>query len=199
MFESPNNRSDAHPQSKLPWTSQIGWQDTLQHGFKAIVILSGISTLASLIATFAPFTILGSGLLVLICNLGIPLVHAWVSRKYLLNPAYRILSPARRLFLRWLSRLGFANLILYLYTPSIVWIALISCPLGFVGFTWIQHHYINWQITREKRKDPLHTLEKWALFGLAFVSITAFVILCITAATLGWLLQELLQYFDIIP
>lgn len=175
------------------WSSEKAWEKTKTDGLAKIAIAGGICSASSVLSTVVPVL----SPLLLICStvstIAIPIIHIWSSR-HLLKPAYKYLSPSRRLFVRWLSRMAFANLTLYVYMPSIVWISVLTCPLGFLIFTRVQQEYIAWQMYRETHKLPLHTVEYILLWGFGIITITIFTIAIVAAAALGYGIQVFFEW-----
>ena len=178
------------------WTARGGWEAACKKAVPIIMYCGAISTFCTVVSiTFPFFSIILApiGILATFC---VPIVHAWYANKFLLTPSYRRLSPSRRIFLRWGSRIVFLQLILYVYTPSILVVAIITCPLGFWCFTRVQLFCIEWQLKKESNGEPLTKIEKLALFLLFGISGIVFLILVAIAFLFGLAIQEAIPFIQ---
>jgi len=99
----------------------------------------------------------------------------------------RLLGPARKRFVRWLSRLGF----LWIGIPGY---GLAAAPLvgiapavaTYAGLTAAMHAYTRWSLRREFERAPLAGWEKALLWGLAVATLAALALLAALVAALGW-------------
>ena len=177
------------------WSPEKGWEKCYKEGTKYIFICSVISTISALSTIFVPFLSFLTIPINLISILLMPIIHIVYARPNILNPAYAKLSPSRRIFLRWGSRLAFVQLVTYVYTPSVFWVAIITCPLGFLGFTKIQQKIISWQLDREEKGLPLTIIEKLALGLLLCFSAAIFFIAILFSAGIGFFIQWVMSLY----
>ncbi len=114
-------------------------------------------------------------------------VHLVVVRLYLVREPRRLLGPARRRFLRWLSRLGF----LWLGVPGY---ALAAAPLvglipgvgTFAGLTTAAWAYTRWSLTEERDRQPLARWERLLLWGLGGLTLVILAALAAATVLIGW-------------
>lgn len=177
------------------WTPEEGWNECYKNGTNKILICALISTISAFFSVLIPISSFLTLPINIICIILIPILHIIYANRYLLTPAYKQLSPARRIFLRWGSRIAFVQLITYVYTPSVFWIAIITCPLGFLAFTKIQEKIISWQLEREEKGLDLTIIEKLALGILLFISAAIFFVAVACAAALGCIIQWAISLF----
>lgn len=171
------------------WTPRKGWENACQKALPPILFCGATSTLCAFGSTsifLAPFL----APIGIVATILVPIFHGWYANKYLLSPTYRRLSPTRRLFLRWGSRMLFLELILYVYTPSILWVAIVACPMGFWVFTRAQLFCIEWQLEKEANGEPLTKIEKVILGVLFGISAILFFIMLLFAFLFGLAIQE---------
>jgi len=170
------------------WTPEVGYKNVLDRGFKPVIYLSVGSTLITFISPFLPFMIV----LVMLCNILIPIWHVILLRQEFTFPAGKILNPSRKFIVRWLSRLAFSSLVIPFYVTSIGW-AIISCPIGFYGYTYLQYRYLKWQVHRAQNEIPLHTIEKLVLYGLFIALLVAFLFMSFFMYQAGIGIEDILQ------
>lgn len=175
------------------WNLEVAWKKCHQEATQKIFICAVLSTLCAFLTVMLPPISIVALPMNIICVLLVPLLHIFYANRHLLSPAYRRLSPARRLFLRWGSRLAFAQLVVYVYTPSVFWVAIMTCPVGFLGFTKVQQKAIAWQLYREENGLPLTMVEKILLGTLVVVSAGLFFLAITLAAAFGLAIEWMLS------
>ncbi|PWB78182.1 MAG: hypothetical protein C3F15_02330 [Holophagae bacterium] len=117
----------------------------------------------------------------------IVVAHLVAVRLWLVRDAMRLLGPARKRFVRWLSRLAF----LWIGIPGY---GLAAAPLvgtvpavaTFAGLTAAVHAYTRWSLTREFQRAPLAGWEVALLWGLAVVTLAALALVAALVAAFGW-------------
>jgi hypothetical protein len=120
--------------------------------------------------------------------------HLVAVRWYLTLGSMRLLGPARRFFVRWITRLvflwggGFGYGLAAVPVVGVVVAAATSA-----GLSWFGHAYVRWSLEQEFRRRPLATWEKLVLVGLAVLSSVAVGTALVAAALLGWGVATLLQ------
>ena len=155
----------AQQQERFPQVLMIG-------GAIVLVIAIGLSTLHLAAVAAAPLIVVA---------------HLVAVRLWLVRDAMRLLGPARKRFVRWLSRLGF----LWIGIPGY---GLAAAPLvgilpavaAFAGLTAAAHAYTGWSLTREFDRAPLAGWEKALLWILALATLAALIGLAALVALLGW-------------
>jgi len=178
------------------WTPEIGYQNIIDRGKKHILILSAVSSASSLLATvLLPFSAFFVPIII-ICNVLIPLRHLLLLRQEHTNPARKRLSASRKLIVRWLTRLCFGSLVVWVYTPWIPWIVIITCPLGFYGYTYLQAKYLRWQLDREEQDIPLHIIEKIGLYGFLSTVAISFVVMSFVMYSAGVGVEDIINNFE---
>jgi hypothetical protein len=138
----------------------------------AIVVAIGLSMLHLAAVAAAPLVVV---------------VHLVAVRLWLVRDAQRLLGPARKRFVRWLSRLAF----LWIGIPGY---GLAAAPLvgilpavaTFAGLTAAAHTYTGWSLAREFERAPLSGWEKALLWILALATLAALIGLAALVALLGW-------------
>ena len=184
-------------QQETEWSPEIGYASVIQRGIKPILILASISSACSILAS--TFLLIISWLLfpiIIVCNVLIPLWHLVLLRQELTNPVRRRLSSSRKLIVRWLSRLCFSSLVVWVYTPSIAWVAIITCPLGFYGYTYFQSKYLRWQLDREEQQIPMHIVEKFGLYGFFAIVGISFLAMSFIMYNAGLGIEDIVNNFD---
>lgn len=184
--------------SSPEWTIVLGWKAALMEGGKWVTVCGVMTSIATFMSGILPLTIPFMLPTIALGTLGVTLSHAYFANKYLLRPAFRRLEPSRRLFIRWGSRIAFANLIVVVYTPSTLFSAIVS-PVAFATFITIQKRVLDIQQYRQDRNLPLTLFERFAIGSLMFISMVLFGGLLILAGLLGWSLEWALDYFQLLP
>jgi hypothetical protein len=106
----------------------------------------------------------------------------------------RLLSPARHLFLRWITRLTFlwAGGIGYGLT-GVPFLGAVVGAGTYAGLTYFAHRYSLWSLERERERRPLAGWEKLALLALVALTVLLLVVLVGGALLLGWGVSKLLE------
>lgn len=180
------------------WTLYKGWKASLMEGGKAVFICGLGTSIATLMSGILPLTIPFMLPTIALCTMGVTIGHAYFSNKYMLRPAYRRLDPSRRLFIRWGSRIAFANLIVMIYSPATLFSAIVS-PLAFAAFITVQKRVLDIQMYRQEAGLPLTVFERFAIGVLMFISMLVFGGLILAAALLGFSVEWLVDYFQLLP
>jgi hypothetical protein len=155
----------AQQEERFPQVLMIG-------GAIVLVIAIGLSTLHLAAVAAAPLIVVA---------------HLVAVRLWLVRDAMRLLGPARKRFVRWLSRLGF----LWIGIPGY---GLAAAPLvgilpavaTYTGLTAAMHAYTRWSLRREFERAPLAGWEVALLWGLAVATLAALALLAALVAVLGW-------------
>lgn len=111
---------------------------------------------------------------------------------FLYRPARRTLGPTRRLFHRWLARLGVVWVGAPLYSLSTIPVlgALIGAGT-FAGLAWALHHYTLWSLGRERDRRPLAVWERVTLIVLTVLLLIVLNLLLLLTVLVGWGLNRL--------
>jgi len=155
----------AQQQERFPQVLMIG-------GAIVLVIAIGLSTLHLAAVAAAPLIVVA---------------HLVAVRLWLVRDAMRLLGPARKRFVRWLSRLGF----LWIGIPgyglaAVPLVGIAPAVATFAGLTAAVHAYTGWSLTREFDRAPLAGWEKALLWILALATLAALIGLAALVALLGW-------------
>ena len=190
--------SETVSESSQDWTIDRGYKVAISEGGRYIFFCGLATSVATFMSGILPLTIPFMLPTVALGIIGVTICHAYFANKYMLRPAYRRLAPARRLFIRWGSRIAFANLVIIVYSPATLFSFLIS-PITFILFVTIQKRILDIQMLRQERDLPLTLFERFAIGGLLMLSMIVFTGLLIVAAALGLSLEWLLDYFELLP
>ena len=189
-----NIQIDSEPE----WTVERGWKATITEGSRYIFFCGLGTSVATFMSGILPLTIPFMVPTITLGILGVTICHAYFANKYMLRPAYRRLDPSRRLFIRWGSRIAYANLIVIVYSPATLFSALIS-PIAFCIFVTVQKRVLDIQMHRQENDLPLTLFERVALGGLIGLTMMIFTGLLLVAAALGLSVEWALDYFDLLP
>ena len=185
-------------ESTPEWTLDRGWKAAITEGSRHIFFCGLATSIATFMSGLIPLTIPFMLPTIALGTLGVTLCHAYFANKYMLRPAYRRLDPSRRLFIRWGSRIAFANLIVMVYSPSTLFSVLIS-PLTFAIFVTVQKRMLDIQMLRQEKNLPLTIFERFAIGGLLLLSMIVFTGMLLLAAVLGLSVEWALEYFELLP
>lgn len=136
-------------------------------------------------------------LLQLTMPFAVPLVlvaHLVVIRVWLTRDSRSLLGPARRFFVRWISRLVFLWVGGLGYSLSAT--PLVGIVLGagtFASLTAGAHYYTLWSLRREHERKPLALWEKLTLLALVALTLTLLVLAIGLAVLLGWSIAQLVE------
>jgi len=144
----------------------------------------------------------GVGLVVPLAHAGaailVPLMlvcHLLAVRVILIRDARRYVGPARRFFLRWITRLSFLWIGSIGYGFSIIpVVGAVIAAVTFAGLTWLVHNYVLWSLERERDRMPLAGWERVALILLSVATVVLLVVVLIFAVVVGWSLAHLLEW-----
>jgi hypothetical protein len=153
--------------------------------FKQLMIWG--SAVAALLFAVIPFTLPFAAPLVLVAHLVV--IRVWLTRQ-----ARSLLGPARRFFVRWISRLAFLWAGGLGYSLSAT--PLVGIVLGagtFAGLTAGAHSYTLWSLRREHGRKPLALWEKLTLLALVALTLTLLVLVIGLAILLGWSIAQLVE------
>ena len=190
--------TDLNIEPSTEWTVDRGWKATITEGSQYIFFCGLGTSIATLMSGILPPTIPFMLPTIALGTLGVTICHAYFANKYMLRPAYRRLDPSRRLFIRWGSRIVYANLIVFVYSPSTLFSALI-CPMAFFIFVTLQKRVLDIQLHRQENALPLTLFERLAIGGLIALSMAIFTGLILIATALGLSVEWALEYFDLLP
>ena len=190
--------TDLPSEPSTEWTIDRGWKATITEGSQYIFFCGLGTSIATLMSGILPLTVPFMLPTIALGILGVTMCHAYFANKYMLRPAYRRLDPSRRLFIRWGSRIAYAYLIIFVYSPSTLFSALI-CPIAFSIFVTVQKGILDIQLYRQENELPLTLFERLALGLLIGLSIVIFIALILIAAALGFTVEWALEYFDLLP
>ena len=190
--------SDQTTPEAAEWTLSRGWKASLTEGCKAVFICGLGTSIATLMSGLLPLTIPFMVPTIAIGTMGITICHAYFANKYMLRPVYRRLDPSRRLFIRWGSRIAFANLIVMIYSPATLFSGIVS-PAAFAAFITVQKRVLDIQLHRQESGLPLTVFERCAIGLLLCISMVVFGGLILAAALLGFSVEWLLDYFQLLP
>jgi len=155
----------AQQQERFPQVLMVG-------GAIVLVLAIGLSTLHLAAVAAAPLIVVA---------------HLVAVRLWLVRDAMRLLGPARKRFVRWLSRLAF----LWIGIPgyglaAAPLVGIVPAVATFAGLTAAVHAYTSWSLRREFERAPLAGWEKALLWGLAVATLAALALLAALVAALGW-------------
>ena len=184
-------------ETETEWTLKRGWEAAITEGGRYIFFCGLGTTVATFMSGIPPFTFFMLPTVAL-GILGVTICHAYFANKYMLRPAYRRLNPSRRLFIRWGSRIAYANLIVIVYSPATLFSVVIS-PLAFGTFITVQKRVLDIQLHRQENDLPLTLFERFAIGVFIGISLCIFTGLILVATALGYSLEWALYYFDLLP
>ena len=143
--------TDLNCEPSIEWTIDRGWKAAITEGSQYIFFCGLGTSVATLMSGILPPTIPFMLPTIALGTLGVTICHAYFANKYMLRPAYRRLDPSRRLFIRWGSRIAYANLIVLVYSPSTLFSVLI-CPIAFSIFVTVQKRVLDIQLHRQEKR-----------------------------------------------
>ena len=184
-------------ETSTEWTLARGWEAAIKEGGRYIFFCGLGTSIATFMSGIPPFSFFMLPTVAL-GILGVTICHAYFANKYMLRPAYRRLDPSRRLFIRWGSRIAYANLIVIVYSPATLFSVVIS-PLAFGIFITVQKRVLDIQLHRQANDLPLRLFERFAIGVFIGISLCIFTGLILVAAALGYSLEWALYYFDLLP
>ncbi len=122
-------------------------------------------------------------------------LHLLIVRFYLTSGTFRLLSPVRRRFNRWLGRFT----LLWLGVPGYAAMATPAAGVlvgaaTFAGLTALIHRYALWSLHREAAREPLTGWEKALLGALGIATVAGLILVVALAALLGWSVASLLAW-----
>lgn len=120
--------------------------------------------------------------------------HLIAVRLCLVREPRRLLSTARRGFLRWLSRLGFLWLGVPGYALSAVpLVGVVAAVATYGGLTTGVWSYTRWSLAEERDREPLAAWERWVLWGLVVATLVVLAAIAAVATAVGWSVAALLS------
>jgi hypothetical protein len=125
------------------------------------------------------------------------LAHMLAVRIFLFRRARRLLGTTRRIFVRWITRLGFiwVGAVGYGLT-ALPLVGVVPGVVTYVGLTAGVHHYTRWSLARERARQPLALWEKLVLVSLVLLTVGLLLLLSGLALLLGWSVSKLIELFS---
>lgn len=124
-------------------------------------------------------------------------VHLLILRLHLFRRSIRLLSPKRRFFVRWITRLGLIVAGTFGYSSTLApVVGAVTGAATFAGLTAATNYYVLRSLKRERLGLPLELWEKITLALLAVLATGLILGLIAIALLIGWGFSELGGMFE---
>ncbi len=117
------------------------------------------------------------------------LQYFW-ARFLVARPYARFFSPGRRIVTRWVSRIALLLLGLLHFAAVAPVVQLVVSPLLFFGLSAAARGYFRFHFLRERRREPVHPLEKVLVVVLVATVVLAFVVLVLVLVLVAKVFDE---------